>query len=205
VVSKENGMAYAPEQLAESLRIEGGLLLERAGLAAVLHGYGQVYLTGSYALDLMAWRTMDIHLVLYEMWDPLDAFFALGHQIAKQRGVIHMAFGNFLRKPAPGHPGGLYWGVRLLNPENGEEWMLDIWAVDETHIQQNNALMQRIRDALDGPSRRLILDMKHALLTPEGRTPPRSGIPLCEAVLFEGLRNGTAIRAYLRQHGVEGV
>ena len=198
-------MAYDPEKCAELLRLEAGLLLERSGLAPTLHGYGQVHLTGSYALDLMAWRDVDIQLVLFEIWDPLDAFFALGHQIAKQRGVIRMTFGNHLRKPAPKLPGGLYWGVRMINPDNGEEWTLDIWAVDDAHVQQNNGLMQRIRDALDGPSRRLILDMKHALLTKDGRTPPLSGIPLCDAVLFEGLRDETAIRDYLRRQGVLGV
>ncbi len=198
-------MAETPEKVAEALRQEAGLLLERSGLAATLHGYGHVHPTGSYALDLMAWRDIDIHLVLFEMWDPLDAFFALGHQIAKLRGVTRMTFGNHLRLPYPKLPVGLYWGVRIINSENGQEWKVDIWAVDEAHIHQNDGLMERIRGALDSTSRRLILEMKHALLTDEGRTPFLSGVPLCEAVLFEGLRGEAAIRAYLRQQGVKDV
>jgi len=198
-------MAYAPEEHADSLRREADALLEWSGLDGVLRGHGQVHLTGSYALELMAWRDLDIHMVLFEIWDPLDAIFSLGHQIAKLPGVIRMSFGNHLRKPRPKLPVGLYWGVRMLHPDNGEEWKLDIWAVDEAQIRQNKAVMERIRAALDEQSRRLILDMKRAILTKEGRTPVLSGIPLYEAVLFEGLRDEAAIREYLRAQGVEGV
>jgi hypothetical protein len=139
------------------------------------------------------------------MWDPLDAFFALGHQIAKERGVVRMTFANHLRNPVPKLPAGLFWGVRMINPETEAEWKIDIWAVDDAHIQMNDGLMARIRGALDKESRRLILRMKHALLTPDGRTPIMSGMPLYEAVLFEGLTDEDAIREYLRQEGVEGV
>ncbi|MFO7973842.1 MAG: hypothetical protein R6V12_04330 [Candidatus Hydrogenedentota bacterium] len=194
-----------PEEFATALHNEAELLLERSGLGAILRGYGKVHFTGSYALDLMAWRDIDVQLVLFEMWDPLDAFFALGHQIAKLRGVFHMTFDNHLRRPAPHLSAGLYWGIRMIDPDTDAEWNIDVWAVDDAHAQQNDGLMQRIRAALDDDARRRLLDFKHAFLTKDGRTLPFSSTPLYEAVLFEGLRDEPAIRAYLRQRGVEGI
>ncbi|MEA3364075.1 MAG: hypothetical protein U9Q79_00420, partial [Candidatus Hydrogenedentes bacterium] len=192
-------MKEDPEALAVALRNEADLLLENSGLRAVLQGYGQPHLTGSYALDLMAWRVLDIRLVLFEMWDPLDAFFVLGHRIAKQRGVFRMTFSNHVRKPTPDLPGGLLWDIRVVNPDNDEEWKLALWAVDKAHVQQNDGLLERIREALDEESRRLILRLTHALSAKQGHLPFLSSLKLYEAVLFEGLRDEAAIRAYLHQ------
>ncbi len=198
-------MVDAPDKRADALHDEADLLLECSGLARVLQGYGQVHVTGSYALGLMAWRTLDIHLVLFEMWDPLDAFFALGHQIAKLRGVTRMSFGNHLRQPETRLPLGLYWGIRMFNLETDAEWSIDLWAVDEAHVHQTDGLMQRIRQALDDTSRRIILDMKPALFAHDEHPPFLSSISLYEAVLFEGLRDQAAILEYLRNHSVEGL
>lgn len=198
-------MKQDPEALASALHTKATLLLERSGLLTLFNGYGKVHLTGSYALDLMATRDLEAELVLFEMWDPLDAFFALGHQIAKQPGVFGMTFTNYLRKPAPHLPAGLHWAVRMVDSENDAQWKINIWAVDEAHAQREEGLMTRIRSTLDDESRRLILRMKHAFLTEENRTPSLNSLPLYEAVLFEGLRDEAAIRAYLGQHGVQGV
>jgi len=77
--------------------------------------------------------------------------------------------------------------------------------MDEKELARNQALMARIRAALNDDSRRIILEIKHALLTSEGRTPMLSGLRIYEAVLFRGLRTVEQVRPYLKSRGVAGV
>ena len=61
--------------------------------------------------------------------------------------------------------------------------------------------MQATRQMMDEETRKLILEVKYSLLTPEGRTPSLSGRHIYRAVLFEGLRKKKEILAYLSEVG----
>ncbi len=159
--------------------------------------------TGSYAINVMAWPDIDIYMVLEPYPFSTDDFFKMGKEIATIDGVLSLKFNNFLRQHEEGLPNGLYWGVRKTTCTT--RWKIDIWATDTEYLEKNRAWMERIRRALDEETRRLIIEIKHSLLTPEGRTPVLSGYHIYEAVLFKGLRREEHIRTYLRQQGIEGV
>jgi hypothetical protein len=198
-------MGQDPEDLAAGLRNEADLLLERSGLRHALRGYGHVHYSGGYALDLMTRPSLEIQLLLYEMWDPLDAFFALGHQIAKEPGVTAMRFRNHLHQPGRDLPPGLFWDIAMTNPETNADWAIAVWAVDDAFLQNEDAALARLRTALDKASRQRVLSLKHALLEPDGEAPASASRAVCEAVLIEGLHEEAAVREYLRQRGVEGL
>ena len=65
--------------LNDSIRSEADRILS-SGLSATLAKYGSVHVVGSYALQLMTWRDLDIHLVQDEA--DLQTFFTLGGEIA---------------------------------------------------------------------------------------------------------------------------
>src|SRR5690348_2893580 len=54
--------------------------LLRSGMLEILGGYGEVHVIGSYALQLMTWRDLDLHLVREDM--DVRSFFDLGRELA---------------------------------------------------------------------------------------------------------------------------
>ena len=195
-------------EIATRLRREAQTIIYDRGLDAILQPYGRVLYTGSYAVDMMAWPDIDISMILEPDPRSLDAFFEIGKRIAEIPGTFRLNFfDNFVAR-SPGDealPKGLYWGIRV-QPEGCETpWKIDLWAVDAESIEKSKAWIARVRQALDEGTRRLIIEAKHSLLTPEGRTPILSGYHICEAILFKGLRTGDEIRSYLREQGIAGV
>jgi len=191
--------------IAEELRREAHEILFERGMDAILQPHGRVLYIGSYVLDTMAWPDLDIEIVLEP--DPVstDHFFDIGKEIAKMDDVVSMKFDNYFDWPHPRLPRGLYWRIRLDMGTRPVPWKIDLWAVGEKEIAKTQAGMERIRAALTKETRKRIIDIKHALLTPEGRTPILSGYHIYEAVLFKGLREEKEIREYLRGQGIRGV
>ncbi len=190
--------------IADTLKKEADVLLQEHGLDRLFRSYGTVFYTGSYFLNLMAWRDIDIHLVLEPDPHSLETFWKLGLQISQVEGVFRSNFLNTLRHPGGNLPAGYCWGVRLEDG-NGCIWKLDIWASDESDLSRNRMCMERVATALTEDTRRLIVETKQALMLPAGHTPSNSRFHIYEAVLFKGLRDLNEIRSYLREHGVEGV
>lgn len=190
--------------IAVTLKKEADTLLQGQGLDRLFRSYGTVFYTGSYFLNLMAWRDIDIHLVLEPDPHSLEQFWALGLQISQVKGVFRSNFLNTLRHPGDNLPAGYCWGVRLED-DNGCSWKLDIWASDESDLNRNQMCMERVATALTEDTRRLIVETKQALMLPEGHTPWNSGFHIYEAVLVKGLRDLDVIRSYLREQGIEGV
>jgi hypothetical protein len=201
-------MQDQPSALSEArrLRAEASRLIEGSGLDAVLRRHGEARFTGSYRLDLMAWRDLDIEIVMRPEEESVGAFFRLGGEIAALPGVRSLKFNNGVSfRLWEEAPRGLYWGMRLLEPDTQATWKVDLWAfraeLAESHLRETEEIIAR----LDQATRELIVETKRALLTPEGRTPVFSGYQIYRAVLYEGLRQREEIVAYLRAHGVEGV
>ncbi len=193
-----------PLDCAAALKQEADALLYGSGIDRIVRAFGEVFYTESYFLDLMAWRDIDVHLVLEPDACDLDRFWEMGRQLAQLEGVHRSNFLNTRRHPRKDLPPGFYWGVKL-DTKQGAEWKIDIWATEAPAMQRNRAGMERIANALTEDTRRSILEIKHALMLPEGRTPIMSGVHIYEAVLFNGLRDLESIRGYLREQGVAGV
>ncbi|MDU0206457.1 hypothetical protein ACYEXS_32085 [Paenibacillus sp. MAH-36] len=50
------------EALNSLIKTEADGILHENGLIRILEGYGKVFISGSYLLDLMTWRDLDIYL-----------------------------------------------------------------------------------------------------------------------------------------------
>ena len=195
-----------PLEIAAQLRREADAILYDRGFDAILRPHGEVSYTGSYALDLMVWPDLDAYVILPPDTDWLGPFFEIGSGFARIPGVYRMNFRNCFVKPIrDDFPVGLYWGVRLITADRPIPWKIDVWGVDAAPVETNRLWMEKAREKLDDETRRLILEVKISLVNAEGRTPIQSGFHICEAVLFRGLREPDAIRAYLRERGVEGI
>jgi len=142
----------------EALHREADGLLD-AGLRDALATYGEVHVIGSYALRLMTWRDLDIHVVR----DPPDVarFFELGGAIAALLEPHRMQFRDERRVGTVGLPRGLYWGV-YLGDERAGAWKIDVWSTDRAGFEDVRLHGERLAARLSGASRQTILKIKSA-------------------------------------------
>src|SRR5438067_429082 len=90
---------------SDRIRDEADRILA-GGLRDILSRYADVHVVGSYALGLMTWRDLDIHLVREDV--RIDEFFRLGMEVAALLAPHRMHFRDETRVATPGLPGGLY-------------------------------------------------------------------------------------------------
>ena len=142
------------------IREEASNLLNNEGLLTLLEQYGTTRVIGSYTLDTMTWRDIDISMILPNEQD-VDLFFDIGTKIAKKFQVTKMSFSNHYIRNFPGFDHGLYWGILLLF--NEQEWKIDLWGYGETdfraHMEEFDVLHENIQNA----DRTSILRIKHSI------------------------------------------
>jgi len=186
------------------LREEATAIIQQSGLDGILRRYGSPHYSGSYFLDLMAWPDLDIELSLDPDPFSLEAFFDIGRTIAETFVVSSMTFHNRIRfRPFESSPSGLYWQISIEDDTFTETWNIDLWSLEQPVLDENWSRMHRIAGLIDDSKRQMIIQLKHALLTDQGRTPRFSGYHLYQAVLFDGLTCKDEIMAYLRERGVD--
>ena len=95
------------EKMNSILVSEANRILHDHGLLEILGKYGKPVVQGSYSLNLMTWRDLDIHLENDHI--NVEKFFSLGLEIAEKLRPRRMSFRNELESETPGLPKGLYW------------------------------------------------------------------------------------------------
>lgn len=184
------------------IRREADHLLDERGLRALLLEYGTVHVFGSYALQLMAWRDLDINLETRDL--SLSEFFALGRRIAQLLRPVRMSFID--NRPGRLHdvPCGLYWGIRvgsLQEPWEGG-WKIDIWAMEPEECAKNIQSLEDIRRRLTPEARETILRIKSQFWRHPEYRKSFSGPAIYEAVLDHGVTSTREFANYLREHGL---
>jgi len=139
------------------IKKEADDILYKKGLIDILKSFGTPHIHGSYALDLMTWRDLDIYLHT-DTFKEAD-FFLLGSKLCTLLQPIKMSFRNELIANTPGLPVGLYWGVYLGNERAGS-WKIDIWAVDNSEFQKLVRYNTEIRERLTHSAVLSILEIK---------------------------------------------
>jgi hypothetical protein len=170
--------------IENELHAEADRLLS-GGLQDMLDTFGDVHIVGSYALGLMTWRDLDIHVVR----EPLErgAFFDLGRRIADHLQPHRMHFRDETIEATPGLPRGLYWGVYLGNEREGA-WKIDIWATSSANFEPTRRFCDAIAKRLTPETRESILQIKAACWQhPEYRR-GFSSADIYEAVFEHGVR-----------------
>jgi hypothetical protein len=142
----------------EDLRAEADRLLN-GGLAKLLSRHGDVRVVGSYMLDLMTWRDLDIHVAA----DGLDLtkFFGLGGELAALLSPHRAHFRDERTRGTAGLPRGLYWGLYLGDERDGA-WKIDIWMTDRAGLERSLEFAEGIASRLGPAERSAILRIKRA-------------------------------------------
>lgn len=174
------------DQLPQRLKAEADSLLHQRGILEILRQFGQPHVSGSYALDLMTWRDLDLYLDAPSM--AVTRFLQLGLQLAGQLCPWKMFFTNHRDFPSTEGITGLYYGIRLGELSRGA-WKIDLWALDSTTCAERLAHCDRIAQRLRPEHRTAILRIKSALWDhPEYRKTITSQ-HIYEAVIENGVRS----------------
>jgi hypothetical protein len=183
--------------LEEAIRAEADEILWERGLHRLLAQYGDVYPAGSYALQLMAWRDLDLYLVAPGI--TVGTFFALGRRIAELLDVPRLHYRDERVGHTPGLPrDGLYWGI-YLGDERAGAWKIDLWAMDEEEHGRLQAHVDAIAARLNSEARRGILRIKSACWMRPGYRLRYSSQDIYRAVLDHGVADVGSFDAYLRE------
>ena len=188
-------LSSTPTVLSQSLRAEADAILN-AGLRRLLDAYGETVVHGSYGLDLMAWRDLDIYVAPPSL--ALNEFFTLGGKIADLLGPHRMHFRDERAVPSEGLPRGLYWGMYLRDQPWGA-WKIDLWAVAPEELRRLTAYEDEVGRRLTAELRSAILNIKAAVCQhPEYRR-GFSARYIYDAVLDGGVRDVAGFAAWLQR------
>ena len=182
------------------LRAEATAILGEGGLYDLLQTFGRVVVHGSYELDLMVWRDLDIYLCPSPSTATfqLSGFFELGARVAEVLPAHRMHFRNELAAPTDGLPKGLYWGVHLREEPYGP-WKIDIWAIDAGELARLTEYQQSVARRLTPESRRVILEIKSLLFNHAEYRRGFGAREIYDAVLSSGVQDVAGFAAYLKE------
>lgn len=178
------------------LKKEAELLLHEKGLMPLLARFGKPHITGSYSLDLMSWRDLDIYLEVESFSEP--AFFSLGAAIASLLQPVKMQFRNERIAQSEGLPQGWYWGIYLGNERAGA-WKIDMWAVQQDECRRLLQYCVDIQKKLNPENREQILQIKSQCWQDPAYRKSYNSSHIYRAVLEGGINHIDAFMTWLRQ------
>ncbi|MFC1900740.1 hypothetical protein ACFLYN_04005 [Chloroflexota bacterium] len=186
------------EQLNKTIKSEANKILYDHGLDTVLSKYGNPVLWGSYVLDLMTWRDLDIYLETNEITE--QSFFQLGHDISQCLKPYRMHYRNEFIGKTPGNPEGLYWGIYVNVPEIADEWKIDVWVLNTTRLLQHQREFNALKESINAENSRIILEIKyHFHKHPEYRRGFAS-MDIYQAIIKDNIRSVEEFTGWLREH-----
>ncbi len=183
---------------SRSLRDEASDLLNTEGLLSMLNSFGTTRVIGSYTLDTMTWRDIDISMILPDEQD-VELFFEIGNKIATKFQVTKMSYSNHFIRNFPGFDHGLYWGIQLLYAD--QEWKIDLWGYGETDYHKHMAEFDALHTQLQNADRTAILDIKHAISQrPDYRGDVYNSMAVYRAVLTEKVTSLEEFNAWIERN-----
>jgi len=171
--------------LNDEIHREADAILD-GGLRTLLERYGELHMMGSYALGLMTWRDLDLHVV--KPTEDIAAFFALGGQIAALLQPQRMHFRDETDVNTPGLPAGWYWGI-YLGDERAGDWKIDVWQTGREAWEPARRFGERIASRLTADHRANILAVKSECWQHPLYRRRFSSADIYSAVLDRGVRN----------------
>jgi hypothetical protein len=176
------------------LQREADEVVELLGLEPMLARIGRPVRVGSSAMGLMVTRDIDITVVCERLdADTLKSFSEIGAALMLlDKHVMCVRFRNdtgLWNADPTAYPDGLYLWL-LVRTSEGDEWTVDIWAVDQPEKQPDLMHLWTVMPRITNEDREVILRIKQALVerqcTAEARVPSAL---VYDAVIDKGIRD----------------
>jgi hypothetical protein len=185
------------------LSIEAQDFLERKKIEEILSLHGKTHYTGSYALDMMCWKDIDIMLEVSNIEDSKIHFHNIIGELLKLPGIMDIHFIDGMNfKIRPGLPKGYYLGLDMFDERIVEKWKVDVWILDAEDFEKSHKFMSEAKQKLTPELKELIIYLKFQLMGQNKRVPSLMSFHLYNAVLFEGLRNENEILEFINNKAI---
>ena len=188
-------------QLANVLKKEANDLLKNELLWKSFEKKGKIYVAGSTYLNLLAFPDLDVYFEAKDAKSILTVFADAAKSLIVLDQVKSIELEKDLHQRYPKQvPEGLFLQYRI---DNGYRlWKVDIWAVaDKSILDSKMQESARFKEKMTLEQKELILQAKHQLMAPFGRTPVGSSYLVYVAVLEKGLNTVDEIIDYIRAQG----
>lgn len=186
-------MDYSQEQ--KNLKNKAEEILKDLDLIKHLQKYGEVNFVGSYALNLIVKK--DIDIVVTSSMDYQD-FLEFVNYLFPLSNVYNLYLQDFRKSIHPERPQGIYCGIQyLVKPDIF--WKIDVWFLPK---EGNGAkkLVDWVKERLTDENRKIILKIKNEMLeTKHGKE--ISGMDVYKAVLEHKVTDLEGFRVYLKKQG----
>jgi hypothetical protein len=194
-------MNESHESLNALIKKEADAILYEKGLIDILSAFGKPYVHGSYLLDLMTWRDLDIYLEVDNI--STTEFFKLGERICDSFSPIKMSFRDEVKAKTKGLPEGLYWGVYLGNERAGD-WKIDIWAISLSECQRLFQYCTSIKQKLTAEAAQRIVAIKAECWRDPAFRRSYSSSDIYAAVLDNNVTSIEEFKEYLKRLNLAG-
>lgn len=178
----------------ELLHKEADKIIYDGELDVILKTFGTPHYTGSYALNLMTWRDLDIYVATNDL-SP-ENFFELGKKLVCTLNAVKMHFRNELIGKTAGLPSGLYWGI-YLGDEGNEAWKIDIWAMNNNECRHRLEYCNNLKKLISPLQKINILTIKSEVWRDPAYRKTFSSADIYKAVLEYGVTDIDGFRTYL--------
>jgi hypothetical protein len=179
------------------IKKEADVILYKKGLHGILQKYGEVKVGGSYILNLMTWRDLDIYLVNDKL--AVASFFELGKQMAEILSPVKMHYRNERISKSKSLPEGLYWGT-YLGDERKDSWKIDVWCLPYAQWKNLNKGSEQIKSQLTPRNRKIILEIKERCWRQPAYRFDFTSIDIYDAVLEQGITNYKDFAGFIKKH-----
>jgi hypothetical protein len=175
---------------ADERREKALALIEDLELVRRWSEVGRVELVGAVVYDLVVSADIDMEVFTHGTPRIRDGFRVLA-ELAEHPRVTKARFRNALGSADQ----GLYWQLRCRDDE-GDEWKVDIWTLDEDHPGPlSTSLVEPMRAAVGVEQRTHILTLKEARIA--GAMRGVASIDIYRAVLDGGVTTPEELQSFL--------
>ncbi len=179
--------------LNSSIKKEADEILNRNGLLRILEEYGKVSVSGSYFLDLMTWRDLDIYLTNDRMNE--ETFFELGKNISLCIKPSKMNYRNEIIGRTEHLPKGYYWGC--YTNINSNAWKVDVWSISQEEFDEKEKAIYDLKSQIDAVQRMDILNLKNSVYNHPLYRKKFYSVDIYNAVINDKVNNDEGFREWL--------
>lgn len=176
---------------SRSTKEEANSLLRHFNLLSILQDYGEVRITGSYQLDVMLKKDIDISIVNDDI--SVEEFSDLGKKLINKLNTPSVYYRNTRISPVDKRPeNSLYWGIKT------GDWFIDIWAMSNKVFERADKYISLIKSKLNDKNRKVILILKNEFINNGTYGKNFSSRELYDAVLNNHVETASQFNTYLK-------
>ena len=177
---------------SQAIKNEADELLRKYSVVEIIQNFGQVKFTGSYELNLMYKKDIDISLINDNL--SVQDFTLLGKELIDALNTPSAYYRNTRITPVEKRPeNSLYWGIQTC------DWFIDIWAMDSEVYSRAEKYIKEIKSELNEKNRLIILQLKSEFIKNKTYGINFTSRELYDAVLNHEVKNSEQFNFYLEK------